>query len=163
MEKKRRTTAAKTAYANAYRGTDFRKHPEKYKIGIGEQGVLMAEPYKSEILPFWRFKDLKTAKKSSAKIYRLFMDYLAQKDFVGADMARKYLQMGWTRARRYANHSSGAKYDKAGKVRPQEKNALTSEKAKSAAIFFAVYQKAKSNKRYLKLRQEHQDKWNTEN
>jgi len=34
-----------------YTGIDFKKHPELYRIGIGEQGVLMAEPYKSEILP----------------------------------------------------------------------------------------------------------------
>ena len=32
-------------------------------------------------------------------------------DFVGADMARKFLQMGFTRARRYANHRGGKKYD----------------------------------------------------
>ena len=29
---------------------DFRLHPELYRIGIGEQGVLLVEPYKSEIL-----------------------------------------------------------------------------------------------------------------
>jgi Domain of unknown function (DUF4385) len=27
-------------------------------------------------------------------------------------MARKFLQMGWTRATRYANHKGGRKYDK---------------------------------------------------
>ena len=33
------------------------------------------------------------------------------------DMARKFLEMGFTRARRYANHSSGRKYDKmSGKI-----------------------------------------------
>ena len=30
---------------------------------------------------------------------------------MGADMARKFLQMGYTRARRYANHRGGRKYD----------------------------------------------------
>ena len=42
-------------YSDKYRCIDFRKHPEKYDIGRGEQGVLLAEPYKSEILPHWRF------------------------------------------------------------------------------------------------------------
>ena len=42
-------------YSDKYRCIDFRKHPEKYDIGCGEQGVLLAEPYKSEILPHWRF------------------------------------------------------------------------------------------------------------
>jgi hypothetical protein len=35
---------------------DFRAHPELYRIGKGEQGVLLVEPYKSEILPHWRFR-----------------------------------------------------------------------------------------------------------
>jgi len=34
----------------------YRKHPERYKIGKGEQGVLIGEPYKSEITPHWRSK-----------------------------------------------------------------------------------------------------------
>ena len=42
-------------YSDKYRCIDFRKHPEKYDIGRGEQGVLLAEPCKSEILPHWRF------------------------------------------------------------------------------------------------------------
>ena len=42
-------------YSDKYRCIDFRKHPEKYDIGRGEQGVLLAEPYKSELLPHWRF------------------------------------------------------------------------------------------------------------
>ena len=41
----------------------------------------------------------------------MFLDYKAQKDFVGMDMARKFLQMGFTRARRYANHKGGRKYE----------------------------------------------------
>lgn len=96
-----------TNYADAYRDIDFRKHPEKYKIGRGEQGVLMAEPYKSEILPYWKFATPELAEASAAKIYSLFLEYKKQKDFVGMDMARKFLQMGFTRSRRYANHSSG--------------------------------------------------------
>ena len=31
--------------------------------------------------------------------------------------------MGFTRARRYANHKDGKKYDKNGNIRPQEKDA----------------------------------------
>ena len=36
---------------------NFRERPELYRIGRGEQGVLLVEPYKSEILPFWKFAD----------------------------------------------------------------------------------------------------------
>ena len=34
---------------------NFREHPALYRVGRGEQGVLLVEPYKSEILPHWRF------------------------------------------------------------------------------------------------------------
>lgn len=98
-------------YTLDFANIDFRKHPELYRIGKGEQGVLLIEPYKSEILPHWRFKTPAEAKKSSAKIYRMFLAYLKDADFPGADMARKFLQMGWTRSRRYANHKGGRKYD----------------------------------------------------
>ena len=37
-------------------GVDYRKNPELYKVARGEQGVLTVEPYKSEILPHWRFR-----------------------------------------------------------------------------------------------------------
>ena len=86
--------------------------------------MLLVEPYKSEILPHWRFKTPEIAEKSSAKILKMFRAYLKVDDFVGADMARKFLQMGWTRARRYANHPSGRKYDpKTKEVLPRGENA----------------------------------------
>ncbi|MEJ7592859.1 MAG: DUF4385 domain-containing protein [Planctomycetaceae bacterium] len=106
-------------YSLDFKAIDFRKQPDLYRIGKGEQGVLLVEPYKREILPHWRFKTVAEAKKSSARIYRMFLAYLKAEDFPGADMARKFLQMGWTRARRYANHKGGRKYDKAtGKELP---------------------------------------------
>lgn len=104
--------SARFDYTLDFKITDFRQKPELYRIGKGEQGVLLVEPYKSEILPHWRFKTFAEAKKSSAKIYKMFLAYLKAEDFPGADMARKFLQMGWTRARRYANHKGGRKYDK---------------------------------------------------
>ena len=134
---------------------DFRKHPEKYKIGRGEQGVLIAEPYKSEILPHWKFKDQKTAQQSAQKIYDMFCEYAATDDFVGMDMARKFLQMGFTRARRYANHTSGKKYDQAGTVLPQAADWKSSEKAQAAEIFYKFYTRAKDSKKYKTLKDAH--------
>ena len=64
-----------TNYSNQYRNIDFRARPEKYRIGRGEQGVLIAEPYKSEILPHWRFKTPEIAKQSAIKIYAMFIQY----------------------------------------------------------------------------------------
>lgn len=134
-------------YANKYRNIDFKKNPELYIIGRGEQGVLIAEPYKSEILPYWRFKTESIAKESAEKIYELFLMYKHNNDFVGMDMARKFLQMGFTRARRYANHSSGKKYDEQ-QVIPQDMDSEHSEKAKAAKIFLEFYQKAKNDDFY---------------
>src|ERR1043165_3120599 len=117
-------------YTLNFKALDFRQHPELYQIGKGEQGVLLVEPYKSEILPHWRFKTVAEAKKSSVKIYKLFLEYLKANDFPGADMARKFLQMGWTRARRYSNHKGGRKYDqKTGAVLPWTVDAVKAEAA----------------------------------
>lgn len=143
-------------YMKWYEGIDFRKNPEKYMIGKGEQGVLMAEPYKGEICPHWKFRTVGIATKSAAKIEEMFHEYLAQGDFVGADMARKYLMMGWTRARRYANHASGRKYKPGTReILPLEEDHQTSEKAMCAAIFKVVYDKARVNEEYLRLKLEH--------
>ncbi|MFT2010158.1 DUF4385 domain-containing protein [Pontibacter sp. 13R65] len=160
-------------YSLDFDKVDFRVHPELYRVGVGEQGVLLVQPYKSEILPHWRFKTEEIAKESAEKIYALFEEYLQANDFVGADMARKYLQMGFTRARRYANHKSGKKYEDDGKekdpalaypyssgsknkgnsIRSQEQDALTNEKAKAAAIFKTYWFKAKDNPTYLQQKE----------
>ena len=85
----------------------------------------------------------------------MFLGFKAKRDFIGMDMARKFLEMGFTRARRYANHSSGRKYDKmSGKVRPQEHDWRTNTKAKSAAIFKEVRDKAAYDPEYKEMRKE---------
>ncbi len=106
-------------YEQDFSTIDFRKHPERYQVGRGEQGVLMVQPYKGEILPHWRFRTVEVAKASAEEIMRLFEAYRQQDDFVGMDMARKFIQMGYTRARRYSNHKGGRKYDAEGKELPR--------------------------------------------
>ena len=83
-------------YSLDFTKIDFRKHPDLYRIGKGEQGVLLVEPYKSELLPYWRFKTPEIARQSAHHIYQMFLGYKAKGDFVGMDMARKFLQMGYT-------------------------------------------------------------------
>ncbi len=142
-------------YSLDFADISFRQQPELYRVGKGEQGVLLVEPYKSEILPHWRFKSVAEATESSSKIYQMFLEYLEAEDFPGADMARKFLQMGWTRARRYANHRSGRKYDKTtGELLPRTEDA---EKAKSAEIFYKRYIAARENAEYLRQKQRHLD------
>jgi hypothetical protein len=141
-------------YEQDFKTIDFRKHPELYQVGKGEQGVLLVEPYKSEILPYWRFKDPQTARASSEKIYQLFLKYKKQDDFVGMDMARKFLQMGFTRARRYANHPSGRKYKKGTRdILPTHEDP---GKAEAARIFYELYIKAREDEDYKMRRKRHQ-------
>ena len=175
-------------YTLDYPNLNLREQPELYRVGIGEQGVLSVEPYKSEILPHWRFKNPEVAEQSAQKIYRLFLEYKQAKDFVGMDMARKFLQMGYTRARRYANHKSGRKYSDEDKVNPpqnipttppyktqanrdhhvkkrrkqvlpQAADALTNEKAEAARIFYGYYLQARQDNMYQKWKKEWQEKY----
>ncbi|WP_414753794.1 DUF4385 domain-containing protein [Anabaena sp. CCY 9910] len=147
-------------YSLDYKNLDFRQHPELYRVGKGEQGVLLVEPYKSEILPYWRFKTPDIARQSSEKIYAIFLDYLDKDDFVGADMARKFLQMGYTRSRRYANHKSGRKYKQQSSEKTHDKREILPYdvdplKAESAAIFKTKWLAAKTNDKYLQLLAKH--------
>lgn len=154
-----------------FKTLDFREHPELYRIGRGEQGVLLVEPYKSELLPYWRFKTPEVAEESSRKLFEMFEAYLRAEDFPGADMARKFLQMGWTRARRYANHKAGKKYDgpvpedKKGqsgahgrKVLPRQEDPV---KAAAAAIFYKKYVQAREHPEYLRRRARHVERFET--
>lgn len=156
-------------YSIDYRIVDVREHPELYRVGKGEQGVLLVQPYKSEILPHWRFKTPDIARESSEKIYQLFLAYKSKGDFIGMDMARKFLQMGYTRSRRYANHRTGQKYD--GPVPDDQKGRSGAHgreqlprdedpvKAESARIFYSKYLQAREDPDYKKLRKEWQEKY----
>lgn len=136
-----------------FRAIDFRDRPDLYRIGKREQGVLLVEPYKSELLPHWRFKTPAIARVSAVAIYKRFEAYKAAGDFVGMDMARKFLQMGFTRSRRYANHKSGRKWSP-GKteVLPPDVDPV---KAESASIFYAMYVKARDDPEYMRLKAGH--------
>jgi hypothetical protein len=141
-------------YKLDYKKLDFtdKKVRKLYRIGRGEQGVLLVKPYTNDICKYWRFKTLKEAEVSSQKIFDMYLDYRIQKDFIGMDMCRKFLEMGFTRARRYVNHKDGNKYDSNGKVKPQEKDWATSEKAKSARRFKEFRDLVTKDEFYISLR-----------
>ena len=140
-------------YRLDYKKLNFRK-PEirkLYRIGRGEQGVLLVRPYTNIICRNWRFKTPEIAERSAVTIYHMYRGFRALKDFIGMDMCRKFLEMGFTRARRYANHKDGKKY-KDGKILPQEKDWATSEKAKSASIFKIFRDKVTKDPKYQIMR-----------
>jgi len=147
-------------YKLDYKNILFRPNDIRYRIGRGEQGVLLVRPYTDVICRHWRFKTLKEAMVSSQKIFDMYLDYRIQKDFVGMDMCRKFLEMGFTRARRYANHKDGKKYGKDGKVLPQEKDWATSEKAKAAKRFKVFRDLVTQDEFYISMRKQWRDKEN---
>ena len=86
-------------YELPYEDLDFTDAETRklYRIGRGEQGVLLVRPYTNDICAHWRFVDEATARDSSAKIYQMFLGFKTKRDFIGMDMARKFLEMGFTR------------------------------------------------------------------
>lgn len=134
-----------------FEGVDLRRRPEEYRIGRGEQGVFHAEPYKSELLPLWGFKDEQTAGQAAADIHARYTGYLREEDFVGMDVARKFLQMGYTRSRRYAKYVGGKK------SRPREEEDAT--KARAAEIFHEKWREVAEDPEYLRLKELHRQRY----
>ena len=143
-------------YKIDYKNIMFTPNDTRYRIGRGEQGVLLVRPYTDDICKHWRFKTPEEAVVSSIKILHMYHTYKGAEDFVGMDMCRKFLEMGFTRARRYANHKDGKKY-KNGKILPQEKDALTSQKAISARIFKTYRDLCTTDEYYIQLRKKWRD------
>lgn len=149
------TSGGSSMQKKLYKQVDFsknyREHPEDYVIGRGEFGVLMYEPYKSELLPLWRYKNKAAAQKAASAIYDKFLAYLEAGDFPGADMARKYLQMGYTRAMRYAKYPGGKKYKPDGSTHePQEW--ADPDKREAALVFKKYWDKAREDATYQKMK-----------
>ena len=144
-------------YSIDYKNTLFETNDKRYRIGRGEQGVLLVRPYTDDICKHWRFKTPGEAISSATKILHLYHIYKTKSDFVGMDMCRKFLEMGFTRARRYANHKDGKKYNDDGSIKPQEPDALTSEKAKSARIFKEFRDKVAKDPVYVEMRKHWRD------
>ena len=140
-----------------YKEDDFsiKENRKLYRIGRGEQGVLLVRPYTNIICNYWRFKTPKIAVQSANKIFSLYLDYRDAGDFIGMDMCRKFLEMGFTRARRYANHNSGRKYKKGTReILPQEEDHMTSKYAESARIFKHVRDIVAKSEDYVRMRKE---------
>ena len=143
-----------------YKELDFTDEETRklYRIGRGEQGVLLVRPYTNDICAHWRFKTPEIAQQSALKIYTMFLNYQVDEDFIGMDMCRKFLEMGFTRSRRYANHKDGNKYDENKNVKPQEPDHLTNKYAKSAQIFKKIRDIVAKCDTYVRMRKEWRSK-----
>ena len=143
-------------YELDYKRLDFTDEETRklYRIGRGEQGVLLVRPYTNDICAHWKFKTPHDAIISSHEIYGMYLEYQKDQDFIGMDMCRKFLEMGFTRSRRYANHHTGKKYDDKGNVRPQEPDHMTCKYAESARIFKHVRDIVAKSEDYVRMRKE---------
>lgn len=74
-------------------------------------------------------------------------------------MARKFIQMGMTRAKRYANHKGGRKYAVSGEGEGSKRELPKSqghegmeEKEEASRIFKAVWERCKEHEGYGELK-----------
>ncbi|WP_407661600.1 DUF4385 domain-containing protein [Haladaptatus caseinilyticus] len=140
---------------------NYRDHPEKYgenyEIGRTEKGVFKVEPYKSELLPHWSYADPESARESAEKLFEQYETYRENDDFVGMDMARKYCQMGFTRAMRYAKYPGGEKYDDNGDEREPKRWADPKKRA-AAKVFKRRWDQIRHDEKYQRLKSEYQNR-----
>ena len=152
----------------------FTKPPKaqlmSYRIGRGEQGVLTYEPYKSYLLPLWRFRTVPIARTSSEALWRQFLEFNDKDDFVGMDMTRKFIQMGMTRSKRYANYKGGRKYvdgkEKGNAIEKSVGHAGQEDKEEASKVFRAVWERCRDHKGYAVLKVRflaEQKEWEKEN
>lgn len=136
--------------------TNFREQLEAYEIGRGEQGVFRVEPYKSELLPLWSYANEASARTSAEAIYDRYVAYRERDEFPGMDMARKYLQMGYTRSMRYAKYPGGRKYDEDGSVRGPRQWADEDKRA-AALVFERYWKRVREDERYQRAKARHRE------
>ena len=138
---------------------DFREHPERYRHTPDERGAFKIEPYKSELLPLWTVSDLEAAEEAAGAIYGRFEDYRDAGDFVGMDLARKYLKMGWTRALRYAKYPGGRKYERdedGTRVEREPQEWYDGEKYEISQVYREYLDRVKQDDTYQRRRQQWQ-------
>ena len=139
---------------------DFRANPGRYRPTDDERGVFKIEPYKSELLPLWTVSDLDEATEAAGAIRDRYEQYRDREEFVGMDLARKYLRMGWTRALRYAKYPGGTKYDDGEKREPQEW--YDEEKHAISQVYRDHLDAVREDPEYGRLRERHERQYGDE-
>ena len=141
---------------------DFREHPERYRHTPDERGAFKIEPYKSELLPLWGVATLDDAEEGAAAIHERYREYREAGEFVGMDVARKYLQMGWTRAMRYAKYPGGKKYerdDDGDRVEREPQEWYDPEKREIALVYREHLDRVREDDAYERAKREHRERY----
>jgi hypothetical protein len=78
------------------------------------------------------------------------------------DMARKYLQMGWTRALRYAKYPGGQKYetdDEGNRVERDPEQWYDEEKYEISQVYREHLNAVREDETYQRLRERHREQY----
>ena len=67
-------------------------------------------------------------------------------------MCRKFLEMGFTRARRYANHRDGKKYDENGNIKHKSLIGQQVKRQYRAKIFKTYRDRVTKDSKYISMR-----------
>lgn len=120
---------------------DYSKNPDKYISTRNSQGVYIVEPYKSDLLPIFKFSSPEKSKRSASRLFNKFLDYKKDNDFVGMDMVRKYLQLGFNLSSRFSKFASG----KRDQMLPDRNNKM----AASKKFFMLALKKVMKDEKYI--------------
>ena len=73
---------------------DYNKNPEYYIYTTTDNDARLIQPYSNIIIPMFNIDNYKDAKHSCLQIFKLFNNYIKNDDFIGADVFRKFIQLG---------------------------------------------------------------------
>ena len=82
---------------------NYRNNPDYYIYIPNILGIFVIQPYTDEIVPIIKISSVDIFKESLQKLTDLFMMYLDNKDYIGSDMVRKYIQFIVTQSKAYYN------------------------------------------------------------
>lgn len=118
----------------------------------GDDGMSI-EPYRSHLNNMWYFHTAELAQQSANELWNRFLDYYWHGDFIGMDMARKFVQMGMVCSQYIEDLSRGETHAEAvhGETNSERKRVgLTSE---AALIYKGALAEMRRHSGYMKYRE----------
>ena len=73
---------------------NYYKNPEYYVYTKYDNDTHLIQPYNKIITPLYNIDNNKEANYSCLQIFNLFNNYITNNDFIGADVCRKFIQLG---------------------------------------------------------------------
>lgn len=73
---------------------NYSKNPEYYIYTIYDNDAYLIQPYNKIIISMFNVDNYKDSKDSCLQIFYLFNNYITNNDLIGADVCRKFIQLG---------------------------------------------------------------------